>query len=317
MTGLSFASPGRLALLVLVIGLGVLYVVRQRRASHFALRLPGLDLLASVAPSLGWRRHVAAGSMLLALTAAVAAFAEPTAEVQVPRERATVVVALDVSLSMQATDVDPSRIAAAKAAATTFVEGLPARFNVGLVAFSGNASAVVPATQQHEDVVQAIAGLQLSQGTAIGEAVMTSVDTVQAVPTAVGQKAAPATVVLLSDGANTQGRPVSTAADRARAAGLPISTIAYGTAEGTVAVRGELVRVPVDAEALADLAQQTGGKAYTAASGKELQGVYADIGSSVGTTTQRREVGSGVAALALLATVGAGAAALVWSPRSV
>lgn len=317
MNGLAFSSPSRLLLLLVVAALAVAYVVRQRRASRYALRLPGLDLLASVAPSLGWRRHAAAVGMLLAMTGATAAFAEPTAQVQVPRERATIVVALDVSLSMQATDVDPDRITAAKAAATSFVEGLPDRFNVELVAFSGSATAVVPATQEHDEVVQAIAGLTLGEGTAIGEAVLTSVGAVAAVPTAVGQDAAPAHVVLLSDGANTQGRPVSVAVARAKAAGLPVSTIAYGTEEGTVTVQGDVVRVPVDAPALADLAEATRGQSYTAASGKELEGVYADIGSSVGTTTERREVGGGVAALALVAAVGAAGASLVWSPRSV
>ncbi|MCW2779037.1 MAG: von Willebrand factor [Frankiales bacterium] len=317
MSGLSFASPWRLSLLAVVAALAVAHVVLPRRRSRYAVHLPGLDLLAAVAPRLGWRRHAAAVGMLLAMTGATAAFAEPTAQVQVPRERATVVVALDVSLSMAATDVAPDRITAAKAAATAFVRGLPDRFQVGLVAFSGSAATVVPATQEHTAVVDAIARLGLGQGTAIGEAVLASVDAVAAVPTAVGTGAAPAHVVLLSDGANTQGRSVASAVQRAQAAGLPVSTIAYGTADGTVAVQGELVRVPVDAPALADLAAQTGGRSYAAATGDELQDVYASIGSSIGTTTERREVGSGVAALALAGAVVAAGSALLWSPRSV
>ena len=317
MSGLAFGSPERLALLLAVVALGVAHVLVQRRRSRFALRLPGLDLLASVAPRLGWRRHAAAVGMLLALTGATAAFAEPTAEVQVPRERATVVVALDVSLSMQATDVEPDRITAAKAAAERFVEGLPERFRVGLVAFSGSAQVVVPPTQDHAEVVAAIAGLRLGEGTAIGEAVLTGVSAVQSVPDAGGTDAVPAHVVLLSDGASTQGRSIATGAEQARAAGLPVSTIAYGTAEGEVLVQGDRVRVPVDAPALARLAEDTGGTAYSAASGDELEQVYADIGSSVGTRTERREVGGSLAGLALLGAVTAAGSALAWSPRTV
>ena len=234
---------------------------------------------------------------------------------QVPRERATIIVALDVSYSMSATDVSPDRITAAKAAAVRFVDGLPTRFNVGLVAFSGSAAVVVPATQEHAAVTEAIDGLALGNGTAIGEAVVASLEAVTQVAGANSSLAAPAHVVLLSDGANTVGRPVPAAVEQARAAGVPVSTIAYGTQSGVVQVGRELVQVPVDSPALAALAEQTGGSSYSAASGDELEHVYADIGSSIGTTTERREVGAGVAGIALLLAVGAAAAAATLSPR--
>ena len=312
---MTFTSPERLWLLAAVAALAVAYVLLQRRRSRYAVRLPGLALLAQVAPRLGWRRHVASVALLLSMTGATAAFAEPRAAVEVPRERATVVVALDVSLSMAATDVDPDRLTAAKAAAVEFVEGLPERFDVGLVAFSGSASVAVAPTQDHATVAAAIEDLAMGNGTAIGEAVASSLTAVAGTRT--GAEDVPAHVVLLSDGANTVGRPVGVAAEDAVAAGVPVSTIAYGTQEGEVLVERQRIRVPVDAPALAALAEDTGGTAYEAASGDELEDVYADIGSTVGTTTESREVSAGVAGLALLSAVGAGAAALAWSPRSL
>ena len=326
MSGLSFLNPSRLWLLVAVAALAGAYVLVQRRRSRYAVRLPGLDLLAGVAPRLGWRRHVASVAVLLSMVGATAAFAEPQAEVEVPRERATIVVALDVSLSMAATDVEPDRLTAAQSAAVDFVDGLPEHFDVGLVAFSGRASVVVPPTQDHAAVAAAIDTLSLGNGTAIGEAVSSSLAAIAAVDA--GQKATggetgapgsapPASVVLLSDGANTAGRPIAAAAAAAVEADVPVSTIAYGTQEGEVSVDGQRVRVPVDAQALAALAADTSGKAYEAADGHELQQVYDDIGSTVGSTTETREIAPAVAGLALLAAVGAGAAALAWSPRSV
>lgn len=312
---MTFTSPERLWLLVAVAALAVAHVLLQRRRSRSAVLLPGLALLASVAPRLGWRRHAASAGLLMAMVGATAAFAEPRADVQVPRERATVVVALDVSLSMAATDVDPDRLTAAKAAAVEFVEGLPAQFDVGLVAFSGEASVAVAPTQDHGSVVAAVSDLETGDGTAIGEAVASSLTAVAGTRT--GVEDIPAHVVLLSDGANTVGRSVGAAVEDAVAAGVPVSTIAYGTQEGEVQIEGRRIRVPVDAPSLAALATDTGGTAYEAASGDELQDVYDEISSTVGTTTESREVSAGVAGLALLSAVGAGAAALAWSPRSL
>jgi Ca-activated chloride channel family protein len=312
---LGFDAPGRLWLLLGVLGLAGLHVWRQRRRSRFAVRFPELELLLSVVPRRSrWLRHVPAALLLLALTGTTAAYAEPTAEVSVPRERATVVVTLDVSASMMATDVSPDRISAAKEAAQAFVDRLPDTFDVGLVSFSGSASVVVPPTTDHASVQSAIDALQLGPSTAIGEAVLASLQAVQSVD-ATGGVPAPARIVLLSDGANTAGRPISAAVEQAAAAGVPVSTIAYGTDEGTVVVQGQLIPVPVDGPALAALAEGTGGQAYSAESGEELSGVYADIGAQVGTTRERRDVSARLAGLALVAALGACVAALVWSPR--
>jgi len=315
MNGLAFDSPGRLWALLVVVALLGAYVLMQRRRSRYAVRLPGLELLASVAPKLGWRRHLPAALMLLALAGTTTAFAEPTANVQVPREKATIIVALDVSASMAATDVSPDRLTAAKSAAQQFVAQLPPRFNVGLVAFSSSAAVVVPATQEHTAVTEAIGALSLGSGTAIGEAVASSLDAVAEV--AGTGDSAPAHIVLLSDGANTVGRPLSQAIGQAQQAGVPVSTIAYGTAQGVVQIGRQYISVPVDSAALADLAESTGGRSYSAASGDQLKGVYKDIGSSVGTKTERHEVSGGFAGVALALAVAAGVTAFLLSPRLV
>ena len=313
---MSFLEPVRLWLLLGVLALLAAYVVLQRRRPTYAVRFTELDLLASLVPrSASWRRHVPAALLLLSLTALVTAFARPEAQVEVPRERATVIVALDTSISMEATDVAPDRITAARESAAAFVAGLPEAFNVGLVSFSGTATIAVPATKDHDVVIAAIRSVPLGPSTAIGEAVFASLEAVRAVPGEPGQDPPPARVVLLSDGTNTVGRDVPEAADAALEAGVPVSTIAYGTAEGFVQVQGELIPVPVDGPALERLAEETGGSAFSAESGEELSEVYEDIGSQVGTTTERREVSDRVSGLALALGVGAAVASLAWGAR--
>ena len=313
---LAFLAPERLLLLIVVAALLAGYLWLQRRRPVYAARFTELDLLASVVPrSAAWRRHLPAGLLLLSLVALTTAFARPEADVQVPRERATVVLALDTSLSMQATDVDPDRISAARESATAFIAGLPDRFNVGLVSFSGTAAVVVPPTRDHDAVEAAVRRLRLGPSTAIGEAVFASLAAIESVPGEPGQDPPPARIVLLSDGTNTQGRPVPTAADAAYEAGVPVSTIAYGTPDGVVEVEGELVPVPVDEDALQRLARSTDGSAFTAESGEELNEVYDDIGSQVGTTTERREVTDVLTGVGLLLAVAAAVGSLVWGAR--
>jgi Ca-activated chloride channel family protein len=313
---MSFLAPERLWLLLAVLALLIGYVLLQRRRPTYALRFSELDLLASLVPrSAAWRRHVPAALLLLALVATTTAFARPQADVQVPRERATVVIALDTSISMQAADVDPDRITAAKASAAAFVEGLPDQFNVGLVSFSGTAAVVVQPTQDHALVVDAVGSLTLGPSTAIGEAVFASLEAVRSVPGEPGQDPPPARIVLLSDGTNTVGRPVSAAASAAVDAGIPVSTIAYGTPDGVVEVQGQLIPVPVDGPALERLADSTGGSSFSAESGEELSAVYDELGSQVGSTTEQREVTAEVTGVALALALGAAAASLAWGAR--
>jgi Ca-activated chloride channel family protein len=256
---------------------------------------------------------VAAG-LLVSMGLLVVAFARPVDEVRVPRERATIVLAVDVSLSMQATDVSPTRLAAAQSAAGSFVGGLPARLNVGLVTFSGSGRVVVPPTTEHGRVVQALGSLQLSEYTAIGEAIFTSLDAVRQAPADPDDPDAPvpAAIVLLSDGETTVGRPDSDGVAAAVEAGIPVSTIAFGTPDGAVEIGGITQPVPVDEASLREIADGTGGRAYTAETADELAEVYADIGTDVGFTVEEQEVSArwaGIALLALLATAGGSLAA--------
>ena len=313
---LSFLAPERLWLLLAFAGLLIAYVVLQRRRPTYAIRFTELDLLASLVPrGAAWRRHVPAALLLLSLVAMTGAFARPEADVQVARERATVVVALDTSISMEATDVSPDRITAAKDSAASFIEGLPDTFNVGLVSFSGSVAIVVPPTQEHEQVVTAVRSLSLGPSTAIGEAIFASLQAISSVPGEADQDAPPARIVLLSDGTSTVGRPVPDAVDASLDAGVPVSTIAYGTPDGVVEVQGQLIPVPVDGPALERLAEATGGSAFSAESGEELSAVYEELGSQVGTVTERREITPAVTGVALALAVCAAVASLVWGAR--
>jgi Ca-activated chloride channel family protein len=307
----SFAAPGRLLLLLAVAALAAAYLLLQRRRPAYETRFSDVELLSTVMPRRpGWRRHLPAALLLLTLTALTTGFARPSADVKVRRDRATVVVALDTSASMTATDVSPSRLVAAKAAARSFVRGLPASFDVGLVSFSGTAAVVVPPGQDRKALVVAIENLPLGGGTAIGDAVTASVDAARTLA-ASGSKA-PVRIVLLSDGTSTVGTSVEAAAQEAVQAGMPVTTIAYGTQDGVVVVRGEVVPVPVDRAALADLARTTGGQSFTALTGSQLKEVYDSIAKEVGTTTKRKELTAGLTGLGLLLGLAAAGASLVW-----
>jgi Ca-activated chloride channel family protein len=308
-------APLWLLLLIPVALLAVAYILMALRSrTAYAVRFTNLDLLDKVAPRRpGWRRHVPAAALLLMFALLVVGFARPTAEVQVPRERATIMVAFDVSASMDATDVAPNRFEVAKQAARQFVQGLPERFNLGLVSFSGSASVAVPPTLDRQAVLDALDRLSTDSGTAIGEAVFTSLEAIASLDTE--EQAPPAHIVLLSDGSNTTGRMVSEAAAEAVSRGVPVTTIAYGTPEGVINLSGSEVPVPVDGPALRDLAQTAGGGFYEAASGDELQAVYDDIGTSVGYRTERQEVWQWFVGAGLLLAMIAAVTSMLWFSR--
>ncbi len=314
---MSFLAPGRLWLLAPVLGLALAYAVLQARGRRrYAIRFTNLELLRSVAPRRpGWRRHVPAALLLAALVGMVMALARPTREELVPRERATVIMAIDVSISMDATDVRPSRLASAKAAATSFTEGLPQGINLGLVAFAGTASVLVAPTTDRELLMGAIDRLELAEATAIGDAVLAALDAIRSVPQSADGEPVPAHIVLMSDGETTAGTPNAIAAEAARTAGVPVTTIAFGTERGTIEFEGTLVTVPVNYDELAALAETTDGSAFRAASGEQLRGVYDDIGSSIGFVPEEREVGAWFTGAALGLALLAGAASLWWFAR--
>lgn len=321
LSNLTFASPWRLLVLLPIAVLAVVYVIQQSRRRSYEQRYADAGLLAGVMPRRpGWRRHLPASLMILMMVALTVGFARPAADVEVPRENATVVVALDTSASMRATDVSPDRLDAAKAAAEQFVEGLPSTFAVGLVSFNSTTSIDAAPTLDHAAVVSAIEGLQLGGGTAIGDAVQASVQAAAAVgaesttaAAKVGASAAPVHIVLLSDGGNTAGSPIAVGVASATEAGYPVSTIAYGTPDGVVQVGNQLVPVPVDTAALAGLAEDTGGTANQALTGSQLKTVYANIAEDVGTRTVHRDITARLAALSLLLAFTAAGASVAWS----
>jgi len=315
---LSFLDPWRLVLLIGALALVGVYVAIQQRRRAYAMRFTNLELLASVAPKRpGWRRHAAAAVYVVALSALVLAFARPTWETQVPRERATVMLAIDTSLSMEATDVSPSRVEAAQAAAVSFLDNVPESVNVGLVTFNAAASLRVPPTTDRGAVRQAIGNVELGERTAIGEAIFTSLDALATVPPAEDGSPVPAAVVVMSDGTTTSGRPDGEAVAAAAEQGVPVSTIAFGTDEGYIVVPGErgIVPVPVDRRALDAIASNTGGKFYEATTEGELRDVYATIGSSVGYETEDVEVTAWFVGGALIALFVAGGLSLAWFSR--
>lgn len=317
----SFLSPQWLLLLLAPLALLGVYVVLQHRRPEYAVRFTNLDLLDKVAPKRpGWRRHVTAGVFLLALAALVVATARPTRDVQVPVERATVVMAIDTSLSMEATDVAPTRLEAAQEAANRFVDLLPPSINLGLVTFNGTAQIAVAPTTDREAVRRAVDGLELGESTATGEAIFASLDAIDTVPDDGTDEPVPARVVLMSDGSRTVGRSEQAAAEAAIEQGVPVSTIAFGTPDGTIEYTDEttpptIVPVPVDELSLENIADATGGSFHTAATEAELSQVFTDIGSSVGYQTEEREVTPWFVGAALLLFTAAAALSLAWFAR--
>ncbi|WP_328996666.1 VWA domain-containing protein [Kribbella sp. NBC_01245] len=311
-----FEQPAWLWLLLVAVALVIAYVIAQKRRSQYAVRFATLPMLAKVTPKRpGWRRHAPAFAFLAAIIVLTIAIARPVADVRVPRERATVIVALDVSNSMAATDVEPNRFEVAKQAATEFVENLPEQFNVGLVSFARTATVVTPPTTNHQATTDAIGNLTMTDSTAIGEAVLTALQSIQSLDAEAESDPPPARIVLLSDGGNTAGRPIDEAAQAATQAGVPVSTIAYGTAEGTVDIDGRNIPVPADTTSLEGLADATSGSFYSAESDTELRSVYSDLESSIGWTTEEREITNLVAGIALAAALLAGLASLLWFSR--
>lgn len=315
-----FLTPQWLWLFVAVAALFGGYVVLQLRRRRYAARFTNVALLRTIAPKRpGWRRHVAFGALLLSLAALTVAMARPTKDVKVPRDRATVMLVIDVSLSMNSDDVAPTRLQAAKLAGADFLKLLPAPINLGLVSFCGQTVVEQQPTTNRSAVAGKLSALSACPSTATGDALVAAVQALstfqRSLPGGQRGKPAPARIVLLSDGARTVGRPVQVGVDAAKAAHIPVSTISFGTAAGTVDIDGETDRVPVDTDTMRQIAQGTGGSYHSAASVAELRSTYADIGSQVGYTVARREVTVWVVGIgAVLAFVAAGLS-LLWGNR--
>ena len=303
---MSFLAPLRLWLLLLIPALLVVYVLMQRRRRKYALRFTSVALLDKVAPRQpGWRRHVAAGLALVMVGLLVVAFAKPAKRVRVPQERATVVVVIDTSGSMAASDVTPSRIEAAKSAAADFARQMPEKFNVALVAYDDAPRLVVPPTTDHETVVTGVLGLQLGGATATGDSLVAALDAIKLAPADPANPAsvAPARIVLLSDGKQTAGRGIGGALDLVKAAKVPVYTISFGTPQGFISDGPVTVPVPNDEPTMRLIASQTDGESYSASSLGQLQDVYRDIGSAVGYKFEKKEITSRFVGYGLLAAL--------------
>ncbi|MBE3001610.1 VWA domain-containing protein [Nocardiopsis sp. HNM0947] len=313
---MTFLEPQRLWLLLLVVAVVAAYVVVQRRRRQYTVRFTNLELLDQVVPYRpDVRRHVPPALFAAALGVLVAAVAQPAMPVEQPRERATIMVAVDVSLSMAANDIEPDRLAAAKESAQGFVETLPDRFNVGLVSFSSTATVVSSPTHDHQAVISSIENLRLGPGTAIGEGVFASMEAIRGFDEESAEDPPPSAIVLLSDGENTSGRDISQASAVAAEEEVPVSTIAFGSGAAMIEIDGYQVPADIDKDALQGLADDTGGHFYEAESEEELDQVYEDIGSSLGTEVVHEEIVTRFVVVAILLFLGTAVASLLWFQR--
>jgi Ca-activated chloride channel family protein len=322
---MTFLSGDRLWLLAAPLLLLVAYVVAQRMRQRAVVRFTDVELLGSVAPRRsGWERHVGAVLLLGTLVLLTVGFARPAATTRTPQKNATVILALDTSASMAADDVSPDRLTAAKNEAEAFVRGLPTGLKVGLISFATTAQVVVSPTNDRTTLLGGISTLKTGAGTATADAINLSLATISALPKAANGKPQPAAVVLMSDGSPSIGRnglspraAVDVEAAAAKKAGVPIDTIAFGTQEGVVTLRGQDVPVPSDPAAMQRIASETGGKSFTAQSASQLRSVYDQIGRAVGYVTHHHEVTAWFTGAGLVLGALAAAAALIWSQRLV
>ncbi len=320
-----FTSPLWFLLLVVVAALAVGYVWMQRRRRRQVLRFANLAMLERVAPKRqGWQRHVPVGLLLAALVLFTVALAGPTAEQKVPRNRATVMLVVDVSLSMRATDIEPSRLAAAQREAKRFAHELTPGVNLGLVSFAGSATVLVSPTTERVSVVRAIDNLKLAEATGTGEAIFAALSSIEAFAAVVSdtQGPPPARIVLLTDGKQTvptadgdDPRGAFTAARAASAAKIPISAISFGTAYGQVEINGERQPVPADDESIRRVADLSGGQFYDASSAGQLSDVVNTLGEQIGYETKRADASKPWLIAGTIAAVFATAGALAIGQR--
>jgi Ca-activated chloride channel family protein len=339
---MTFATPLVLLALPLVPLVVLALILVRRRPIRYAVRYPALDVLTEVTRREHRGRWVPAALLLLALTALLLGAAKPTARVPVPREEATVMLVVDVSGSMEADDVKPTRLDAARDAAGRFLDRLPARFQVGLVIFSSQAETLVPPTTDRTAVRDALASLRADGSTAMGDGLSSALDAIVAARQANGSAAgagggggagggtpdpggagpggtdpgvgtgSPAVTLLLSDGANMAGVNPLDQAERARELNVPVYTIALGTPDGVLQRQDPLGRpriqpVPPDPDTLARIAETTNARFFQAPTSRNLNQVYESLGSHIGFRTEEREVTVAFAAAALILLAAAGA----------
>lgn len=341
---MQFIWPTALWALLVVPVLVGLYILVQRRRRRYALRYASLTLVRdALGKGPGLRRHIPAALFLLALTAMLIGLARPQSVVTLPSEEGTVILAIDVSGSMQAEDVKPNRMEAAKAAAITFVDKQSAAARIGVVSFSDNAAIVQAPTDDKEAVKAAISRLRPQRGTAIGRGILTSLEAIfensdldfpaAPVQPAPGQRVtpapatpratrvpegyfAPATIVLLTDGENNVFPPPLSVVQEAIDRGIRIYTIGLGSPEGTILrIQGRQIRTRLDEATLKQIAELTKAEYYLASNEAELQKVYENLTTTLVLRTEKTEVTFAFTALAALLSVIAGALSLLWFQR--
>jgi Ca-activated chloride channel family protein len=268
----------------------VIQVARRRRVLRFA----NMELLEAVAPKRSARwPHLPAVLLVLSLLFFTIAMAGPTHDVRIPRNRALVMLVIDVSQSMRATDVEPNRMAAAQDAAKQFADELTPGINLGLIAYAGTASVLAAPTTNRALVKDAIDKLQFADRTATGEGISTALQAIATAGVVIGggDQPPPARIVLFSDGKETvPSNPDSpkgayTAARSAKDQGVPISTISFGTPYGYVEINDARQPVPVDDETMSKVAELSGGSHYNASSLSELRDIYATLQQQIGYET--------------------------------
>ncbi len=317
---MTFGAP---LVLLALLGLPLLFVwyrqrQRERRAAAAAFAAPALQ--PSVAPVRpGWRRHAPMLAFALAVAVLVIAAARPQRTVAVPVEQASVVLASDVSGSMTATDVSPTRLVAAKRAARRFVDGVPSKVNIGVLEFNHVPTILQSPTRDRIAIKGAIDSMTPSGGTATGDAIAAALASLRR-STPSGTSRPPAAIVLLSDGASTRGSDPVAAARAARRLKIPIYTVALGTPQGTIQVRGrdgtmQTKRVPPDEQSLAAIARASGGKTFTAQTAGGLSEVYAKLGSQLGKKKEKQQVTSAFAGGGLVLMLAGAAMSLGWFGR--
>lgn len=347
---MNFLWPQMLWLLALC-PLAVLAYVGLLRRRPVATLYPGLGLLQqALPPGHRWRRHLPPALLLLALTALLLAAARPVAQISLPSEQQTLLLVMDVSGSMRATDVKPNRLAAAQEAAKAFIRSLPRQVRVGIVAFAGSAQLAQAPTRNHEDLFQAIEGFQLQRGTATGNGLVVALATLfpqagidlarwgSSGPTVGGTTAGPlgsrdavgqptwtpvpagsyttAAIIMLTDGQRTTGVDPLDAARLAAERGVRIYTVGVGTVEGeNVGFEGWSMRVRLDEDTLKAVAARTQGEYFHAASAEALQQIYESLGSRLALETHETEISALFALAAAAWILMAAGFSLAWFGR--
>ena len=310
-------------LLVVLVLVG-LYIAAQLARQRRVLRFANMELLESVAPQRPNRwRHLPAVLLVVSLVLFTIAMAGPTRDVRIPRNRAVVMLVIDVSQSMRATDIEPNRLAAAQVAAKQFADELTAGINLGLIAYAGTATVLVSPTTNRDATKQAIDKLQVADRTATGEGIFTALQAIATVGAVIGggDTPPPARIVLFSDGKETvpsnpdNPKGAYTAARTAKDQGVPISTISFGTPYGYVEINDQRQPVPVDDETMKKVAQLSGGQSYSASNLSELKGVYSTLQQQIGYETIRGDASTGWLRLGSLVLALAALAALLINRR--